>query len=146
MSFSSLKATVTQIHETNEDAITIDGSDDILTPVSLLGTALVDMFLTTAKDELKTDIRLAVNLDPNDSDDDDNLDDIVTYNELFLKLSLRDKQLELFYGRFNDGVDSFSYSRHLYYKGKYSNDRAKFAQLKTDSGYMLSILRAKVTK
>jgi len=132
MSFSTFKTDKSIIYSGNDDAITLDVSDNITKPVALNGVAITDMYYTESKNDLTIDVVSALNFDINQ--DTSKLDDIYTYNELFLKKSLAYKQLVYFYRRFNDGVDSESYSRLKHYEKLYNSLQAKFSKLSQSTG------------
>lgn len=146
MSWSSLEPTKQQMYETNEDAITIDGSDNVLTPTDLAGTAVTEIYITKSKEVMKEDILNAKNLDANDSDDLSTLDDLVTYNETRLQLALSYLMLCNFYGRFNDGPDSQAWQRHVDNCNKYQAAKNEFSGLQDDTSQSTKFSSIQLTR
>jgi len=141
--WATLKADAAQITDMNDDVI--KATLGVLTaPSELAGTATTDIYLDRAKEEMKQDLLFAHNLDPNDSDDLSALDDIVNYNEDYLKKSLAFKQLCLFYTRYNGGELTVNHDRMARYCSYYQNNKSLFQKLKSSAGNITDISTAKI--
>jgi len=132
MDWSTLKATVIQCYQTNEDAIKIDTSDVITSPSYLAGVKVNEIYLEMAKNELKADIYSALDFK---TDETDYLDNLVTDYEYRLQIALRNKQLELFYRAISEEEGSKTHDRWRDYQTAYETSRLEFYKMdyKNDS-------------
>jgi len=141
--WATLKADAAQITDMNDDVI--KATLGVLTaPSELVGTATNEIYIDRAKEEMKQDLLFAHNLDPNDSDDLSTLDDIVEYNEDYLKKTLSFKQLCLFYTRFNGGELTVNHGRMQRYCSYYQNNKSLFGKLKTSAGNITDVSVTKI--
>lgn len=141
MTWTTLKASIAQIKESNEDILVCNSGGVLSSPTEFNNTNIVDLYLTNAKDKLKLDLQEALNLD---YDDTTTLDEIVLIHELRLTRALAYLQLVEFYRKYNEGEGSAGDKRMKYYLSEYNSLKSSFAQLKNND--VRKYMRVRIVK
>ena len=112
-----------------------DGNEDIFPTSDYPDERLIDLYKSTAKDELKQDLMQALSLDPANTD---YLDDVADLQTSFLQRALSYKQLALFYFANLQGEGSMTYAKYKHYEQRYEMAKARFASLMKRGTYTIT--------